>query len=146
MTPTQTSSTPETTSVSAPLASKSTLPPPPTPNADGVRLVNSLNGTTEGSGFAYFNKAVDGNNGAQPNDFAVAKVGVYAQWENQNQTGYFEDTNTSFWVLINSTNAAVNAAVGEASNGYRNFTAYQDDGRLLYKQDLAEFYGIYYCQ
>ena len=74
-------------SVSTPAPSKATLPPPPKPSADGVRLVNSLEGTTEGSGFAYFDSAVDGNNGAQPDDYSVATNGIYAQWENQNRTG-----------------------------------------------------------
>jgi len=60
--------------------------------------------------------------------------------------GYFADTNTTFWVFINTTSAPVNAAVGEASNGYRSFSAYQDDGRLLYRQEESEFFGIYYCQ
>ena len=92
MTPSKTSSASETSltasgSVSTPAPSRATLPPPPKPSADGVRLVNSLHGTTEGSGYAYFASAVDGNNGAQPDDYAQATTKGYAQWENQNRTG-----------------------------------------------------------
>ena len=61
-------------------------------------------------------------------------------------SGYFPDTNTTFWVFVNSTSVPVNAAVGEASNEYRGFTCYKDDGRLLYKQNGSNFFGIYYCQ
>lgn len=60
--------------------------------------------------------------------------------------GVFEDSNTRFWVYINSTNALVNEAVGEASNDYRTFVAYKDDDRLLFKQNGSEFFTIYYCQ
>ena len=60
--------------------------------------------------------------------------------------GFYADTNTTFWVFINSTNARVNAAVGEASNGYRSFVCYADDGRLLCKQNGTDFYTNYYCQ
>ena len=60
--------------------------------------------------------------------------------------GYFTHVITKFWVFINSTSATVNAAVGEGNNGYRSFTAYKDDGRLLYEQNGSEFFGIYYCQ
>ncbi|KAI9707808.1 MAG: hypothetical protein M1836_000770 [Candelina mexicana] len=136
--------------MSTPASSTATLPPPPKPSADGVRLVNSLRRTTKAtsSGFAYFNSAEDGDDGAQPDDYAVATRNIYAQWENQNRTGYFADTNTTFWVFINinSTTAPVNAVVGEASNGCRTFSAYKDDGRLLFKQNGSDFFGIYYCQ
>ena len=92
MTPSKTTSASETIftaspSGSTPASSIATLPPPPKPTADGVRLVNSLNGTSEGSGYAYFASAVDGNNGTQPDDYAVATINVYAEWENQNRTG-----------------------------------------------------------
>lgn len=105
MTPSKTSSASETSytaspSVSTPASSKATLPPPPKPSADGVRLVNSLNGTTEGSGYAWFASAVDGNNGAQPNDYAVATTNMYAEWENQNRTGQMIHSSTilTLWV------------------------------------------------
>ena len=155
------------TSTSTPATATGALPPPASPSADSVHLVNSLKGTKRGSGYAYFADAEDGENGAQPDGYAIATVGMYAQWENQNRTGkrtlyffdscsmsevltntvgFYADTNTTFWGSINSTNACVNAAVGEASNGYRSFVCYADDGRLLYKQNETDFYTIYYCQ
>lgn len=60
--------------------------------------------------------------------------------------GTFTDTNTTFWVYINTTDAPVNAAVGEASNEYRTFIAYKDDGRLLYRNNECEYFSCYYCQ
>lgn len=100
VTPTETPPPPisSTTFTASPTVSTGTrsratlLPPPPSPSADGVRLMNSLDGTNgavEGSGFAYYASAVDGNKGAQPNDYAVSTNNVYAQWENQNRTGKF---------------------------------------------------------
>ncbi len=92
MTPSKTSFASETSLTASPFVSTSassiaTLPSPPKPSADGVRLVNSLNGTTKGSGYAYFASAFDGNHGAQSDDYAVATTDIYAQWENQNRTG-----------------------------------------------------------
>ncbi|KAI9712199.1 MAG: hypothetical protein M1812_006933 [Candelaria pacifica] len=145
-----TTSTSPSVSTTARASSTATLlPPPPKPTADGVRLVNSLKGGTkarEGSGYAYFISAVNGNHGAQPDDYAVATTNVYAHWENQNRTVLFGDTNTTFRVNINSTGAPVNAAVGEASNGFRTFICYKDDGGVLFKQNGSVFFGAYYCQ
>ena len=152
-----------TLSSSTPVTSQSTLPLPPQATADGVHLVNSLKTSVEGSGFAWYSSAVDGTNGSQPDDYTTTTKDVYAQWENENRTGSFlhvliacianaaligrfADTNTFFWVFINSTDAPVNAVAGLASNGYRDFIAYKGDGRLLYKHDGAEFYTVYYCQ
>ena len=75
------------TSASTPATATGALPPPPSPSADSVHLVNSLKGTEKGSGYAYFADAEDGKNGAQPDGYAIATVGMYAQWENQNRTG-----------------------------------------------------------
>lgn len=74
-------------STSAP--SKGTEPPPPSPTEDGVHLVNALNKTagSQGSGLAYYKHATNGNNGAQPDDYAVVAQGEYVQWENHNTTG-----------------------------------------------------------
>lgn len=155
-------------SVATSPASSATLPPPPSPTADGIHLMNALDGTAESSGFAYYASAVHGNNGAQPDDYANTTVNVYAEWENQNRTGkltpqfisfsyfgrvsnaasvvLFTRTNTFVWSFINSTNAPVNKAVGEASNGYRSFVCYKDNCRSLFKQNGSDFYTEYYCQ
>ena len=155
-------------STPATMRCSATLPSPPSPTADGVHLVNSINANgTEGSGFAWYRSAVAGDEGAQPNDYAVSAMNVYSEWEcRQNRTGelasnitlqnpisslkavvgFFPDSDTSFWAYVNSTNASVNAAVGEASNGHRTFTVYKDDGRLLFTQNGSNFNSIYYCQ
>ena len=155
--------TPSSSTSTMPTASTATLPPPPTPTADGVRLVNYLNGTVEGSGFAYYASAINGNKGAQPDDFATLAVGRYAQWEDSNRSsrskccwqcarswrivaGVFTTTNTPFWVVVNTTGAPVNAPVGEASNGFRSFTAYKDDGRHLFNENGSDFSSEFYCQ
>ncbi|KAL8822319.1 MAG: hypothetical protein Q9191_006945 [Dirinaria sp. TL-2023a] len=145
-TPTSKASWITSSSLSIRRTSTTVLPPPPSPTADGVHLVNYVNGTAVGSGFAYYASAVQGNNGAQPNDYAGASVDVDTKWEGRNITGYFADTKTLFWVDIHSTSAAVNQAIGIAGNGYRTFDVYKDDGRLLYKEGGVDFYSICYCQ
>ncbi|KAM0799160.1 hypothetical protein BDR22DRAFT_822766 [Usnea florida] len=139
-------STTAPSSVATSAASTAALPPPPRPTADGIHLVNALDGTAEYSGFAWYASAIDGNNGSQPNDYANITAGVYAEWENQNRTAFFPRSNILAWAFINSTNAPVNKADGEASNGYRSFVCYKDDGRLLFKQNGSDFSTEYYCQ
>lgn len=63
------------------------LLPPPSPTADVVHLVNYVNWTAKGSGFAYYSSAGRENYGAQPDDYAVSTVNVDAHWEGQNRTG-----------------------------------------------------------
>ena len=130
--------------------------------------MNALGGSFESSGFAYYKSAVQGNNGSQPDDYANATVNMYAEWEDQNRTGtltlqalavsysdcvseaafavLFTRTNTFVWSFINSTNAPVNKVTGEASNGYRCFFCYKDDGRVLFKQNGSDYRTEYFCQ
>lgn len=59
---------------------------------------------------------------------------------------FFPRSNTTAWAVINSTDAPVNKADGEASNGYRSFVCYKDNGRILFKQNGSDFSTEYYCQ
>ena len=82
-----TGSTPSSTLTSAPSKETGSTP---SPTADGVHLVNALNQTAEPvqrSGLAYYRDATNGNDGAQPDDYAVVTNGAYATWDNHNTTG-----------------------------------------------------------
>ncbi|KAI4235468.1 MAG: hypothetical protein LQ352_008090, partial [Teloschistes flavicans] len=144
-------------------AASSTRLPPPSPTADGVHLVDYKNTTAEGSGFAWYRSALQGNHGTQPDDFTPATVGMNTYWEGRNTTGlyhnmkscfaadlvvagYFVRSKVTFWASINSTVAAVDELAGVGGNGFRSFLVYKDDDRLLYKANGTEFYSIYYCQ
>jgi hypothetical protein len=73
-----------------PLHTSTSTSIPPQPTADGVYLVshNSSNGGTFGSGFAYYKTIRPGQNiGQQPDDYAVATIGTYAQWEDVKREG-----------------------------------------------------------
>ena len=62
--------------------------------------------------------------------------------------GEFNSSGVVFTAMLGagSASAALGTVAGNATNGYRNFIVYKDDGRVLYQ--LAGgwmFRTIYYC-